>query len=458
MENKNPTLLNLNANDLVEIAKRVKSGSARIEFLKNQLLANPEDVIEVSTKWGPYEFIVQGSRIEDFLRDSGFTIIRGVKLDDFTGGIGGAFEYESVEIDYGVYQKVPSEGYFGVNRKRDNLSLVIEICTRGNDGHKITIHGRKENEDEVKQFLESLRKFSHERNILRGKKLTSDFSHIPPVDYTWDSIILNDGVKEEIRKNIELLFSYTDVLVYFGVKAKRGLILKGPPGTGKTLIGKVLCNTLKGITFLWVTPGDLTQTMYVRQICETARSLAPTILFLEDIDLYGTNRETENRGILGELMNQLDGVIANESVAVIATTNKPDVVETALRNRPGRFDRIIEVGIPNVVARKKMLTLFLENAKLRLRDDNNREKFIDKLVEMTDQFTGAHLAELVKSAVFSAIEDRPTKIPSELVLTFDDFSSNISAVKNKDIEPSIGFSPKKGRSARSYHFDDDDDY
>jgi len=214
-------------------------------------------------------------------------------------------------------------------------------------------------------------------------------------------------------------------------------MLKGIPGTGKTKIGKVICNTIGDeVTFIWVTPGDIDSTSKVKAICELARGTAPSVLFLEDIDLYSKHRDLEpNKGLLGELMNQLDGLIENEFVIVIATTNYPDNVEDAIRNRPGRFDRIIDVSIPDIECRERMLNLFLKERSVEAEDVS---KLIKELAKSTEGFTGAHMKELVNSAIISAIDDNSLD-GDRIIIKEEHFLKNIELVRTKEIK-ALGFS------------------
>ena len=263
--------------------------------------------------------------------------------------------------------------------------------------------------------------------------------------YSWDDIVLPNKIIKEIKTNVDNLFNNIDKYKNLGVKFKRGIILQGAPGTGKTMIGKILCHTAK-CSFIWVTPRFLTRSDHVAQVCTLARALSPTILFLEDIDLYGGNRNvSDNRGILGELMNQLDGLIENEYVVVIATTNNVEHVETALRNRPGRFDRVIEIPKPSPKERKRLLELYTKDY-----DASNVD--FDSVVKHSKGYTGAHMKELVTAALIEAI-DSDSKLGGKILLTNGQFDKNFDKVKNKDIKP-VGFTTPKNDDE---NYDDDDD-
>lgn len=131
-------------------------------------------------------------------------------------------------------------------------------------------------------------------------------------------------------------------------------------------------------------------------------------------------------------MNQLDGLIENHFVIVIATTNRVDDVEEALRNRPGRFDRIIEIAPPNLAGRIHMLQLFTQNYKLEGVD-------LEIVAQKTEKYSGAHVKELVITAAITAIDNKSLTEEGLVILKPEFFLSNIEKVRNKKIEPVAGF-------------------
>jgi ATP-dependent 26S proteasome regulatory subunit len=196
-----------------------------------------------------------------------------------------------------------------------------------------------------------------------------------------------------------------------GVKARRGLILSGPPGTGKTLLGKVLADTLD-VSFMWVTPRHIANPQSFADILMVARFVSPVVVFLEDLDLFAGERESGGGTGLGELMNQLDGAAENQDIVVIATTNHLDVVEKALRNRPGRFDRVLEFGPLDEPNRRRMVTRLLEKAAVTAAD-------IEQLVAASKDYTGAQVQELINTVYILAAQrytdaadgDTPARVP-----------------------------------------------
>lgn len=184
-------------------------------------------------------------------------------------------------------------------------------------------------------------------------------------------------------------------------------------------------------------------------ICDMARELSPSILFLEDIDLYSEDRRSVgNASLLGELMNQLDGLIENHFVIVIATTNRVDDVEEALRNRPGRFDRILDIALPTPAGRLHMLQLFTKNYRLDGVD-------LEVIAQQTDNYSGAHVKELVITAAIAAIDAKSLTEDGLVILKSSYFTDNIEKVRNKKMEPVAGFGTPVAIKPR-FDIDDDD--
>jgi hypothetical protein len=236
-------------------------------------------------------------------------------------------------------------------------------------------------------LLEEIEAWMEAHPHLRGAKLDAkgDFLKLDR-SYTWDDIVLAPSVRAEVETHLLKFVARLARYQAIGLPTKRGVLLVGPPGTGKTLLGKVLCSTLP-TTFLWVSPGQLGDPGHLRWLFGLARELQPTILFLEDLDLYASRR---NGGeiALGELLNQLDGFPGNRGLLTVATTNDLQAIEPALADRPSRFDRIITLEPPKPPERLALLTRFLRPFPHPL-------ELLPELAAATDGLTGAHLQEVV---------------------------------------------------------------
>ena len=164
--------------------------------------------------------------------------------------------------------------------------------------------------------------------------------------------------------------------------------------TGKTTIGNIICNTVPDCTVIWITPEILAENNYkavtsIKALYKLADFLSPCIILLEDLDLFSQDRDRGGDMLsLGALMNILDGVNAVDNSVTIGTTNRLESIESALRNRPGRFDRIVKIDALSDELRKKMFAERLQKWKME-------EDTLDYIVGQTDEWTGAEVQEFI---------------------------------------------------------------
>jgi hypothetical protein len=281
-------------------------------------------------------------------------------------------------------------------------------------------------------ILDALTVYAEKKNFLKGKKIDASCNFIYfDKQYTWNDLILSNELQNEIRRNLSNLIEHREIYQKNNLTVKRGLIFSGPPGTGKSLLGKILCQTTDW-TFVWVTPKHIGKPDDIAKIVSVCRDLSPTILFLEDVDLFSGDRGgNSDNSVLGELMNQLDGIQENTDIITIATTNRAEVIEKALIDRPGRFDKVIEFSIPDESIRAKLLKYFIKDLHL------DAEVDITVLSKLTNGLAGAHIRELVNLAVLTAIDEG----------SFDNnklihFRVALASVKKKDFSK-LGFGISK---------------
>ena len=249
---------------------------------------------------------------------------------------------------------------------------------------------------DARTFFNKWESYARAHNSLRGRSFFADGKLIKRENrYSSDSIVMPKDTRETIRMHVEAFLQNLETLKQYNVKQRRGLILAGEPGTGKTLLGKVLADTLN-VSFIWALPRHIRTADSFSELLSLANFVAPTVLFLEDVDLYAEDREAKGWLGLGELMNQLDGVLDNEGVITIATTNRLAVIESALRNRPGRFDRVVIFEAMDENCRRVMVERLLSKAAVS-RDD------VEHLVSATEACTGAQIEEISNTIYISAV-------------------------------------------------------
>ena len=254
------------------------------------------------------------------------------------------------------------------------------------------------------------------------------------------------GLEEELRRvreMIELPLRHPELFERLGIDPPKGVLLHGPPGTGKTLIAKAVANEA-GANFLSIQGPEIMSKYYgeseaqLRKKYEDAEKNAPSIIFIDEIDSIAPKREDVHgeveRRVVAQMLSLMDGLRGRGKVIVIAATNRVDAIDPALR-RPGRFDREIEVGVPDKKGRKEILQVHTRN--MPFEENFNREYFAN----ITHGFVGADLAALAREAAMKALRrylpeiDLENPISAEMlekmIVTTQDFKNAL-----KEIEPS----------------------
>lgn len=220
---------------------------------------------------------------------------------------------------------------------------------------------------------------------------------------------------QEIKEAVELPLTHPELYDDIGIKPPKGVILYGEPGTGKTLLAKAVANSTSA-TFLRVVGSELIQKYLgdgpklVRELFRVADELAPSIVFIDEIDAVGTKRYDANSGgereiqrTMLELLNQLDGFDSLHDVKVIMATNRIDSLDPALI-RPGRIDRKIEFPLPDQKTKRRIFQI--HTSKMSLADDVNVEEF----VMAKDELSGADIKAMCTEAGLLALRERRMRV------------------------------------------------
>ncbi|KAH8742005.1 hypothetical protein FG386_002380 [Cryptosporidium ryanae] len=268
----------------------------------------------------------------------------------------------------------------------------------------------------------------------------------------WSDIGGYDDVKEQLKECIEWPLVHHELFKDLKVKPPNGVLLYGPPGCSKTLMAKAIATESK-MNFISVKGPELFSKWVgeseksIRDIFKKARQNSPCVIFFDEIDAIGINRENNlnsvdvSTRVLSQMLNEMDGISSNKQVIVIGATNRPDLLDSALL-RPGRLDRIIYIGLPDSKARKRILNIYLkskhfsgisgtrsisindlvktcsnynnninnEEAIFELQEDikhmsisDNYDEMIDLLVKLTNGYSGAELALLCREIMMQII-------------------------------------------------------
>ncbi len=265
---------------------------------------------------------------------------------------------------------------------------------------------------------------------------------VPKVSYD-DIGGLGDAVKK-IREMVELPLRHPELFKRLGVEAPKGVLLHGPPGTGKTMLAKAVAGETSS-NFISIGGPEIVSKFYgesegkLREIFKEAEENAPSIIFIDEIDSIAPKREEvtgeEERRIVAQLLSLMDGLTSRGKVVVIGATNRPNSIDEALR-RPGRFDREIEIGIPDRDGRLEILQIHTRGMPLAEDVD------LDWLADKTHGYSGADLSALTKEAAMAALrrvlpdvdleaEEIPREVLNRISVTRDDFKAAL-----RDMQPS----------------------
>ncbi|HIK02323.1 TPA: CDC48 family AAA ATPase [archaeon] len=267
-----------------------------------------------------------------------------------------------------------------------------------------------------------------------------ELERIPQVTYE-DIGGLSDGISK-VREMIELPLKHPELFEKLGVEPPKGVLLYGPPGTGKTLLAKAVANETNA-NFIAINGPELMSKWYgeseknLREVFEEAEKNAPSIIFIDEIDAIAPKREEVTgeveRRVVATMLSQMDGLKSRGKVVVIAATNRPDALDPALR-RGGRFDREIEIGVPDRKGRKEVLLIHTRAMPLEQDVDLN------ELADTSYGYVGADLEALCKEAAMAALRrilpkmniEEDVEIPQELLeelrVTKKDFAEGLRNV------------------------------
>jgi hypothetical protein len=297
--------------------------------------------------------------------------------------------------------------YFGA-RTIARAPLVVRVFMQNGYQVYLDVHSAKHAESEAKAYRQQLVDKAYEiDNPFRGLTLKAtltagiDFEVLKDFRERRAEVVLPTSVWREVDENVQGLFKRIAVLKRAELGTNRGILLVGPPGTGKTALCRVIAAELAGDVTVVICNAGVAHG-WLRALYAEVAHLTPAVVIIEDLDLIVGDREegSTNKGALAEFLNVLDGLMTEHTgVATIATTNDPHTIDAAAK-RSARFDRIVDISLPDADARARILSVYLRKIDTA-KSHRGREwkDGIASVAAVTDGATGADLRELVRRGV-----------------------------------------------------------
>ena len=350
--------------------------------------------------------------------------------DDF-GFLGrnvvGPVQHIDVDVDVDKQLQCVVNSFYLVNTHEGKLAVHVYVT----DCNDLVVEVRSKSHERGAQLLQNLRDRIDEVNIFRGKMISlsgSSTYHGASCSYvrfherspiSADEIILPNNLKSVLERNCLRFFDQAEALRESGHSVKRGILLHGKPGTGKTLTTRWIANALNDVTVILMTGEQLGM---VQECCNLARVLAPSLVIMEDVDLIAQNRSSRRGGhfpvALNQLLNEMDGISSESEVIFFLTTNRPEVLEPALAERPGRVDQAIEYPLPDADCRRRLIELYSRQMKLQIED-------LTGLLNRTENASPAFIKELVRKSAFIAAEEN-SRDENQLIVHDEHFDSALT--------------------------------
>ena len=239
----------------------------------------------------------------------------------------------------------------------------------------------------AKSIRDAFLKFVYEKNFMKNKIVGNDGRIMRPESLpVWDDVVLPDSVKDRVMLNTVGFLGKSDDLKDRGVRFSRGNLWVGKPGTGKTTVAKIIARLSRGTTCLFI-PSPGLDSDGIRDVFRMARALSPVIVFLEDLDRAANSAKNA-------LIGELDGTECNDGVIVVASVNDVFALSVALRDRPNRFDSVVEFPLPTQKERFDLFELYAKKYNVPTTDN-----VLSDLAADSEGLSPAHCEEVVESAV-----------------------------------------------------------
>jgi len=313
-------------------------------------------------------------------------------------------DYVSVDVGPGEQRSVVG---FGLRLMTVDSEPVVALQRAADPQHGrvlASVELLARDRSRAASLLAALRTAMNEHSVLRGKVLTFSqnafdygtgaISFLPRPDVPAESVVLPEGALARLREHIIGIREHAPALRAAGAHLKRGALLYGPPGTGKTLTVNHLVSHAEGVTTVLLTGPSI---RFITEAAQLARAMSPSLVVLEDVDLIAHERDMHGspQPLLFAVLDALDGLDGDADVAFVMTTNRVELLERALVERPGRVDLAVEIPLPDADARRRLFAIYAGGAPFS-------DAAVAEAADRCEGVTGSFAKELVRRALLRA--------------------------------------------------------
>lgn len=414
------------------------------QVLREHLGVDPRDVPTVNEMLAPIRQADSDAAVRALVDESGGGRLLGIgggdqrwhmSLSDMVQSFHlrvpvGPVEYTSVQIGPGEERSIVAMGLWLFRAGDDPVAVLVRM-QKPQYGARAGLEVLAPGEGVAQRVLVRIRALMNELSVLRGKVLSlvaeefGDTLGDQPVTFHRrpevgaDRIVLPPGTLDRVERHVLGIGEHRALLTEHRQHLKRGVLLYGPPGTGKTLTVHHLIGAAAGTTVILLSGRTLA---YVTLAAQTARALEPAIVVLEDCDLVAEERTMDGSSpLLFEVLDALDGLSPDADVVFLLTTNRVDVLEPALAQRPGRVDLAVEIPRPDLSARRALLDLYAGG--LGFSDDA-----LDDVAATSEHMTASFMKEVTRRAVLMAADEGVALSDDHLKHAVEEMMADASAM------------------------------
>ena len=325
-----------------------------------------------------------------------------VKEFDLEGKMETQATYGNLQLGDQGSKRFIQSGYRFYERDGERFAIIL---SQDQDGDQRVVFITT-TEGRGVELLDELEEDFYANGPLNGAFFDMSYNFMKRSEMVDELLAWNPTIRSQLKKDVLDFLRLMPILGDRGLPNSRGVILSGAPGTGKTMYAKSLAAEAETTTIL-ISAEMIQQRHDVKTAFKLARRLSPSLIIIEDIDTAGTvSRKFTDHPILGEYLQAMDGMEPNNGIVILATTNHTENIDPAISDRPGRFDRIIEVPLPDKNQRKQIIQNLLRNMPTKV----HTGKGIDSIASKSKGLSGAWIREVVQTAMIEVISNEREEI------------------------------------------------